>query len=320
MQDKNIEGRTNCKECGKEGIGGRDLYWELFREDIPLRNEDNLRDMITMRSGLPAVVISGCDGEFVIYSVAPYCEVCLNRHIQEYEESHTPQDKLTTNAFLNDVVSLSRKNCWSTYTLQHRNLSPRGFPNLVLIREEKLLFWSLQGDVSVRMRLGIPDNATHTLLISPEVPEKLREILLKERNVEREPNGISFLYMDEKLPDWQAPPEMQVTSLTGLLVSAGTYPQFRSHLLALLPDSDNGITSFGMEIHASNLFRSLADEEHFEFYKGLVSLINELNCRIYRRGFNFVRGHDLLRKRQSQLLGACFRSMLIAAQDYESEA
>ena len=182
----------------------------------------------------------------------------------------------------------------------------------MLIREEQLLFWSLRGDVSVRMRLGIPDIAAHTLLISPEVPETLREILLKERNEEREPNGISFLYMDEKLPDWQAPPEMQVTSLTGLLVSAGTYPQFRSHLLALLPDSDNGVTSFGMEIHASNLFRNLSDQEHFEFYEGLISLVNELNCRIYRRGFNFVRGHELLRKLQSQLIGVCFRLMLIA--------
>lgn len=320
MQNKNIEGRANCKECGKEGVAGRDLYWELFREDIPLRDEDNLRDMITMRSGLPTVVMSGDDGEFVIYSVAPYCEVCLNRHVQKYEESHTPQDKLTTNAFLNDVVSLSRKNYWSTYTLQHLNLSPRGFPNLVLIREDQLLFLSLRGDVSVRMRLGTSAIAAHTMLISPEVPETLREMLLKERNRERAPNGISFLYMDEKLPDWQAPPEMQVTSLTGLLVSADTYPLFRSNLLGLLPDSDNGVTNFGMEIHASNLFRSLPDEEHFEFYKGLVSLVNELNCRIYRRGFNFVRGHDLLRKHQSQLLGACFRSMLIAAQDYESEA
>ena len=205
MQNKNIEGRANCKECGKEGVAGRDLYWDVIPRGHTAARRGQPKGYDHDEKWAAYCCDVGDDGEFVIYSVAPYCEVCLNRHVQKYEESHTPQDKLTTNAFLNDVVSLSRKNYWSTYTLQHLNLSPRGFPNLVLIREDQLLFLSLRGDVSVRMRLGTSAIAAHTMLISPEVPETLREMLLKERNRERAPNGISFLYMDEKLPDLAGP-------------------------------------------------------------------------------------------------------------------
>ena len=134
------------------------------------------------------------------------------------------------------------------------------------------------------------------------------------------PDTVAFLYIDEKYLDIQAPPEMQVTSLTGLLVSAETYPLLRDRLFRILPGFHEGSRNFDIEVHASNLFRDRPDEEHFEFYRGLVATVNELNCRVYRRGFNFTPGHQLLLKNEKDLLGLCFRSMIIAVDDFEYDA
>lgn len=134
------------------------------------------------------------------------------------------------------------------------------------------------------------------------------------------PHTVAFLYMDERYVDAQAPPEMQATSLTGLLITADIYPLFRERLFMLLPGFIEGVERFNVEVHASNLFRDRPDEEHFEFYNGLVSLVNELDCRVYRRGFNFNPSHKLFRKKQQDLLGICFRLMLIAVDEFEDNA
>ena len=107
---------------------------------------------------------------------------------------------------------------------------------------------------------------------------------------------VAFLYMDEKYLDSKASSEMQVTALTGLLVSAEVYPRLRDRLYRILPCFHEGVSSFDIEVHASNLFPDRSDEEHFAFYKELVSIVNEQDCRVLRRGFNFTPGHRLLRK------------------------
>ena len=135
-----------------------------------------------------------------------------------------------------------------------------------------------------------------------------------------ESTPVVFLYMDERYMDTRAPSRMQVLSLTGLLISANTYPLFRGRLFRLLPGFADGVEAFNVRIHAGNLFRDLPDEEHFLFYDGLVSLVNELACRVYRRGFNFNPSHRSFRKGQQSMLRFCFRSMLIAAVESEGKA
>ena len=78
-------------------------------------------------------------------------------------------------------------------------------------------------------------------MISPETPQEVREALLGSSGNRPIPNTVAFLYIDEKYLDTQAPPEMQVTSLTGLLVSAETYPLLRDRLSRFYPVSMKGL-------------------------------------------------------------------------------
>lgn len=125
---------------------------------------------------------------------------------------------------------------------------------------------------------------------------------------------VSFLYMDERYLDARVPPEHQVVSLTGLLIYTDTYSNFRDGFIKLLPGFAEGKPR-DTTVHASDFFRDRTDEEHFTFYKGLTALVNELGCRVYRRGMNFVPGHKLFHKNQQKFIWYCFRSMLLAVAD-----
>ena len=313
VNDKHSE----CAGCHRKEDSANKLTWQMSREDITIRNEDDVLIWMKRREGRPYVMVLPDDGSIQVYSVAGYCDNCLNRQLQEYEEQHTPADKVAKGEFQERIVQLSHHNGWTAYSLQLDHLAPRGFPNLALIRDDKLLLKSLRGEVTVRLRAF--HHPAHTLLISPEVPQEIRETLLRSSNKQQIPHTVAFLYMDEKYLDAQASSEMQVTSLTGLLVTADTYPRLRDRLFRILPSFNEGARGLDTEVHASNLFRDRPDEEHFAFYRELVSIVNELNCRVYRRGFNFIPGHQLLRKNERELLGWCFRSMLIAVDDFEED-
>ena len=320
-ESKAFERNSICKGCGREGTIGEQLHWGVVREDRESREVEDLQDLLERRSGPPKVLALPDEGGVLVYSVIPSCDDCFNARVKDYELVQTPPDKVLREAFLKRVVGQSRKGQWTTYLLQRPYLSPRGFPNLVLTRGEHVRLVSLQGDVSVRLRAGKALSASgHTLLMSPDVPEEIQQMLVGVSEEDQVPDRVAFLYMDEKYLDSQSSPEVQVTSLTGLLVPAGVYPQLRDGLVRLSPYFDEGASRFDAKIHASNLFRDLPDEDHFEFYRGLVSLVNELGCTIYRRGFNFVPAHTLLRKHQHYLIGVCFRSMLISVQDFEDAA
>ena len=126
------------------------------------------------------------------------------------------------------------------------------------------------------------------------------------------PSKVAFLYLDEKYLDTNAVDEMQVTSLGGLLVVADKYPVLRDRLFSLLPRFEDGPVAFDTEVHASDLFRDHPDEVHFAFYDGLVELVNELECRVYRRGCNFSPSHALLREHEKTYIHFCFKSILLA--------
>lgn len=122
---------------------------------------------------------------------------------------------------------------------------------------------------------------------------------------------VSFLYMDERYLDAAVPREHQVVSLSGLLIFSNEYSSFRDRFIKLLPGFREGKPRT-TNVHASDFFRDRTDEEHFAFYDGLITLVNELGCRVYRRGMNFVPGHKLFYKNQQEFLRYCFRSMLLA--------
>lgn len=290
----------------------------MSREVNTPTDKNDMIEFLEKRKGDPQVLILPDDGGVFLYSVLPFCETCLDQYIREYEEQHTSSENETRIKYRERIEAEARECGWTVYSLQLSHLAPRGFPNLTLVRDDKPLYLTVQGDVVVRPRAYHPP--AHSIGFSPEVPEELRQAYIRKSEENQVPDAVAFLYMDEKYLDEQAAPEMQVTSLTGLLVVAEKYPLFRDRFFRLLPGFDEGPESFKMEVHAGDLFRDRPDEEHFSFYSGLVLLVNELGCRVYRRGFNFIPGHELLRKNLRDLVGLCFRSMLIAVDDFEDSS
>ena len=303
-----------CAECGRKKGRNNRLTWQMSRQDITFEDVLDLEDWMERRQGQPSVLVLPDKGGVLAYSSTPYCDDCLDKCWGEHEERDTPAGKVNRSAFQEKIRAFSRGAGWNMYTLQLEYLAPRGFPNMALIRGDQLLLPRVRGDVTARPRAFHPPG--HTLLVSPEVPQDIREALLQGPNEGQPSEAVAFLYMDEKYPDTNAPPLMQVTSLTGLLISSDKFPRFRHELLKIVPGFDEGAKNFDVEIHASNLFPNRSDEDHFQFYSGLVSLVNDFECSVYRRGFNFIPDHPLLRKEEKNLLGLCFRSMLISVNEF----
>ena len=304
-----------CAVCGGKECRHNRITWQMSRQDITFEDAAAVKEWMERRQGLPSVLVLPGDGGVLAYSVDPYCDSCLDKFWKEHEERHTPADKVNRAAFQENIKAFSRGAGWDIYTLQLEYLAPRGFPNMALIRGDRLLLPSARGDVTARPRAFHP--LGHTLVVSPEVPQDMQEALLRGPTEGQPSEAVAFLYMDEKYPDINAPPPMQVTSLTGLLISSDRFIRFRDEFFRIVPGFDQGADNFAVEIHASNLFPGRPDEEHFQFYSGLVSLVNDFKCSVYRRGFNFMPDHKLLRKKQKNLLGLCFRSMLISVDDFE---
>ena len=211
------------------------------------------------------------DGRFVTHSGGWYCDDCLAKSINDYEASHTPAGKLSSSDFLRKIVQFAKDQSRIVYSLQHNQLAPRGIPTLGLILEKQFRLVNVKGDVVSRYRAFKKEHLpARTLLFSPGVPEKVRNAIMNKIEEPKLPHTVTFLYMDEKYIDAKAPPECQVTSLTGLLVSADIYPVFRDRLFRLLPGFSDGLDRFGVEVHAKDLFRDRPEEQHFEFYSGLV--------------------------------------------------
>ena len=319
MPNNAVSEFSKCAVCYRREDRQNRLTWQMSRQDVMIESiEDAIGWMERRRRQPSALVLPDDSGEVLAFSVDPYCDDCLDNLLREYEERHTPSDKVTRSEFQRRVRASFADAGWEVYILDLEHLAPRGFPSLALTRDDRLILPSVRGDVTVRPRAFHPP--AHRLLMSPEVPVEVSELFLRDSSARRSSETIAFLYMDEKYPDTNAPPEMQVTSLTGLLVASDIFPNFRDGFFKIMPGFEEGAKSFGVEVHASDLFRNRSGEEHFEFYSGLISLINELDCKVYRRGFNFIPGHQLLRKNERNLLGLCFRSMLIAVDDFEDYA
>ena len=318
MPDKTKEKSTQCVVCYSDERGERKLSWQMIRQDVALTDEESVKDWMEQRQGHPSVLVLPDDGGILAYSLAPYCNGCLDNFYREYEERNTTFSEMTRDELLRKIKAVGEKNDWRVYVLQSQYLAPRGVPNVILAKDDRLLIRSVRGDVTARPRVLHPP--AHSLFISPEVPPEIRETLTRMRNRREALDAVAFLYMDEKYIDPNASSAMQVTSLTGLLVAADTYTRFRDRFLNIVPGFDDGPRNLTAEIHASKLFPSKSDDVHFEFYRRLVGLINELECGVYRRGFNFTPSHPMLQKNEKGLVGLCFKSMLISIDDHEDYA
>ena len=305
-----------CAGCGRKRGGHNGLTWQMSRQDITFDDVRDVKNWIEQQQGQPSALVMPDDGEVLAYTFSPYCDDCLDRFSKEYEERHTPAGKENRAAFQEQIEEFSYGAGWDSYTLQLQYLAPRRFPNMALIRGDQLVLRSVRGEVTGRMRAFHPP--AHTLVLSPEVPQDIQEALLRNQDEEQLSDKIAFLYMDEKYPDVKAPPSMQVTSLVGILISSDQFISGSgTNFSGLFQASVKGPTISRWRSTLATFFQGGPDEEHFQFYSGLVSLINGHKCSVYRRGFNFVPAHELLRKKQGDLLGICFRSMLLTVDDFE---
>ena len=310
-----------CNGCETSFGSAQTITWSMSKLDVEFGDESDLRQFAEKGANLPLVVFLPDDGGGVVYLISSYCDDCFNAALAEYEEQNTPPGKIKSGDFETYISHAAHDRDWTVYALRLSRLVPRGLPNMVLLRGEDLLFPRVEGDVSVRLR-SRPDHnfPASKVMISPAVPKVALDKLNISTGHAIVPDTIAFLYMDEKYLDASADSKAQVTSLAGLLVPANVYPLFRNRLFQLLPSFEEGHKAFDLEIHASNLFRGLPDEAHFDFYRGLVGLVNDMSCRVYRRGFNFVPSNDVLRRNQQDLLFRCFRSMLISIDDAQEAA
>ena len=130
----------------------------------------------------------------------------------------------------------------------------------------------------------------------------------------------TFLFMDEKYADHDAPREAQVTSLTGVLIPATVHRVFRERFYRLVADAigdpERTISKwpFG-QIHASKLLPDSTDDRRFSFLEGLVSLVNELEFGIYRIGYFRTRQNVSGLGGESGIMSTCFMSMLYMLKD-----
>lgn len=302
-----------CAGCGGVAAGEFASWYAMERQSTEIEDLVQMEEFLAQAQGRPFVVRLPDEGGVEIYAILSYCDDCLEARSIEYEENNTPEGQTTSRAFYEEVAEWARQHDWQTYALSQRYLAPRGVPNIVLVRGDRVIFTKIEGDVSVRFRESpMPDLGGCTILTSPEVPPVLSALLHSSEDEAHGSISVAFLYMDEKYLDAQADPCTQVTLLGGLMIDAVKYPTFRDRMFGLLPNFDEGPEAFGTEVHAGDLFRDLPDEQHFAFYDGLVALINEFDCKIYSRGFNFVPGNGMLRTHQQDILAVCFRSMLIS--------
>ena len=134
-----------------------------------------------------------------------------------------------------------------------------------------------------------------------------------------------FLFMDEKYPIREHPPEIQVTSLTGVLIPATAHREFRGRFYRLVADAigdpDNTISTWPHEqLHAQTLLPDSTDDQRFSFLQGLVSLVNEFEFRIYRIGYFTTRQNRSGLGGEIGIVATCFMGMLSVLKDETADS
>lgn len=307
-----------CADCCIEESDQVSLTWTMRKQEVNIESIEEFEYWMERHEGKATVVIVPDEGDIACYTAAPRCDNCLSDHLRQYEEVHTPVDKTTRAELMEQVLAELDDPDWHRFVLTTEHLAPMGIPNLVLKKKGRLHLVMLRGDTAARMRRGwMPAG---TVIVSPEVPKAVADAWLGTTRSRELGDSIAFLYMDEKYMDGGAPPEMRATSLTGLLVPADAIVEFRSRFLKLLPDFDEGSMAYETDIHATDLFRNHDDVIRFGFLDGLVSLANELDCGVYRRGFTLAGDWQPEAGDEAALLRQCFLSILIDVAEFETSS
>jgi len=121
--------------------------------------------------------------------------------------------------------------------------------------------------------------------------------------------------MDEKYADPKLPAAMQITSLTGLLVTADNHAIFRAQFYGLLTkimgDLENTISPLPV-VHAADMFREFGsdDSKRYAFTEGLVDIIAATGAQIFRVGYVWSAKMRNTFKTEQAVLGICFGGLL----------
>ena len=97
------------------------------------------------------------------------------------------------------------------------------------------------------------------------------------------------VYLDEKYADTDTSHELQLTSLTGVLLTSSQLVPFRHSYFDLLndlfPSRPKRLPKF-VDVHASNLFPNETDDEiRFNFMENLIAIVNEMQLPVRRVGY-----------------------------------
>ena len=103
----------------------------------------------------------------------------------------------------------------------------------------------------------------------------------------------SFLFLAERQTDTKAPPDAQVTSLTGILVPSEAHGSLRTRVLRLISETvdglDDPVSGLGRVV-PGNLLPEQDDPARAAFLEGLVSLVNASGAAVYRIGYRKTYG------------------------------
>ena len=128
--------------------------------------------------------------------------------------------------------------------------------------------------------------------------------------------------MDEKYAVQAHPPNLHVTSLTGVLIPQPVYRAFRHRFYRLaaaaIDDPQHTISTWPhKQLHAQNLLpTATSNDQRFTFLQGLVSLVNDLELQVYRIGyFKTPEVISLFNGSESGLVATCFIGMLNVLKD-----
>ena len=127
---------------------------------------------------------------------------------------------------------------------------------------------------------------------------------------------VYFLFIDEKYGDANVPIGHQAVSITCMLVPAKRHKEFRAKYYDLVRDAiaspDERVINWMEQkhFHGASLLREFTDEVRYAFLEGLVELVNELNFRIIRQGYNTTRKLYSNFGNEKGVFGLCFASIL----------
>ncbi len=125
--------------------------------------------------------------------------------------------------------------------------------------------------------------------------------------------NLNFLFLDECYND-----EMNVSSLSGLLIPANKYIELRNKFFKNLEEAikpQEGVINLRPpELHGSNLLRDADDKTKLKAFEGITNLIIDNKLEIYRVGYFITKTLKKVFVEDEKLLGLSWYAILTMLQ------